>query len=108
MANVGMVELLHSRGGDKLRRDLLAFFELILLAENHEFVFLEPGNDFRFRGCLQTQFHVAPLEMIRGVHHQHRALARARDCTACIGTVSTPATVCSGIFTDAYIPGTSS
>jgi hypothetical protein len=46
MANVGMVGLLHSWGGDELRQDLLAFFELILLAENDGVVFVDAGEHF--------------------------------------------------------------
>ena len=44
MANVGMVGLLHSWGGDELRQDLLAFFELILLAENDGVVLFVGGG----------------------------------------------------------------
>ena len=78
MANVGIGGLLHSGGFDGFRRNQLAFLELILLAEHDGVVFAEPGEHLGVRRRLQAQLYFAPLEVIRRVYDQHRALTHTR------------------------------
>ena len=100
--------LLHSSGFDEFWRNQLAFLELILLAENDGFIFAEAGKYFGVGGSPKPSFTSRLSTSIRGVHHQHGALAASRGFHRLHRDGQNVGHGVQRDLTRAYIPGTSS